>query len=156
MPVFPPELEREIFEICALSQPPAIITLLLVAQRVKYWIEPLLYRTMALEYPNKARRNFTSDFVPSSIRAKTPIFLQQSIRHLAFCKTNDDLDAKADIILAACPRVENLLILELSYKRVQCCFDLPKKAILKHLHARHTTKLAARPRSQATRPPLNL
>ncbi|KAK7062034.1 hypothetical protein R3P38DRAFT_684916 [Favolaschia claudopus] len=144
MSVLPPELEREIFEICALSQPRAIITLLLVAQRVKYWIEPLLYRTMALEYPIKARRNFTSDFVLSSIRTKSSIFLQQSIRHLAFCRTNDDFDAKADIILAACPRVENLLILDLPYKRVQCIAHLsltrlyaPCEALLRTLPPTH-------------------
>ncbi|KAK7031759.1 hypothetical protein R3P38DRAFT_3352919 [Favolaschia claudopus] len=42
----PPDLEREIFEICALSWPLLIPKFMLVAQRVKAWVEPLLYRTI--------------------------------------------------------------------------------------------------------------
>jgi hypothetical protein len=36
-PILPPELEREIFEICAISRPASIPNLMLVAQRVKEW-----------------------------------------------------------------------------------------------------------------------
>ncbi|KAJ7241654.1 hypothetical protein C8J57DRAFT_91518 [Mycena rebaudengoi] len=47
-PSFPPELEREIFEIAATEHPETIPTLVLVAHRVLHWIEPLLYRTLLL------------------------------------------------------------------------------------------------------------
>ncbi|KAJ7131271.1 hypothetical protein C8R44DRAFT_850069, partial [Mycena epipterygia] len=43
---FPPEREREIFEIAALLYPGAIPILLRVARRVLVWIEPLLYRVV--------------------------------------------------------------------------------------------------------------
>ncbi|KAJ7863290.1 hypothetical protein B0H14DRAFT_3444159 [Mycena olivaceomarginata] len=43
----PVELEREIFETAALSDPRSILTLILVAHRVKVWIEPLLYRVVS-------------------------------------------------------------------------------------------------------------
>ncbi|KAJ7255550.1 hypothetical protein C8J57DRAFT_598003 [Mycena rebaudengoi] len=47
-PSFPLEIEREIFEIAATHHPETIPTLLLVAQRVLQWIEPLLYRTLVV------------------------------------------------------------------------------------------------------------
>jgi hypothetical protein len=37
LPTLPSELEREIFEICAVSRPVCIPKLVLVAQRVKEW-----------------------------------------------------------------------------------------------------------------------
>jgi len=36
-PRLPPELEREVFEIVALQDPPSINRLILVAKRVKTW-----------------------------------------------------------------------------------------------------------------------
>ncbi|KAJ7255579.1 hypothetical protein C8J57DRAFT_1655082 [Mycena rebaudengoi] len=47
-PSIPPELEREIFEITATHHPETMPTLLLVAQRILQWIEPLLYRTLVV------------------------------------------------------------------------------------------------------------
>ncbi|KAJ7435864.1 hypothetical protein FB451DRAFT_1571296 [Mycena latifolia] len=42
-PVFPPELEQEIFETTALMHPGTMPALLRVARRIHIWIEPLLY-----------------------------------------------------------------------------------------------------------------
>ncbi|KAJ7241651.1 hypothetical protein C8J57DRAFT_1369050 [Mycena rebaudengoi] len=47
-PSLPLELEREIFEIAATHYPQTMPALLLVAQRVLRWIEPLLYRTLVM------------------------------------------------------------------------------------------------------------
>ncbi|KAK7051765.1 hypothetical protein R3P38DRAFT_1629573 [Favolaschia claudopus] len=48
-PILPPELEREIFKLCALiSSPRGILKLMLAAQRVHEWTEPYLYRVCAL------------------------------------------------------------------------------------------------------------
>ncbi|KAJ7810358.1 hypothetical protein B0H14DRAFT_1489140 [Mycena olivaceomarginata] len=47
-PRLPPELEQKIFEIAALLRPTRIPTLMLVCQRVKWWVEPLLYRVVFL------------------------------------------------------------------------------------------------------------
>ncbi|KAJ6505111.1 hypothetical protein C8R45DRAFT_544408 [Mycena sanguinolenta] len=48
-PTLPPELERRIFEIAALACPVRIPTLMLVARRVKFLVEPLLYRVVFLK-----------------------------------------------------------------------------------------------------------
>ncbi|KAJ7236852.1 hypothetical protein B0H12DRAFT_1327176 [Mycena haematopus] len=45
-PRLPPELERHIFELAANSHFKSISTLLLVAHRVKTWLEPMLYSVM--------------------------------------------------------------------------------------------------------------
>ncbi|CAK5266550.1 unnamed protein product, partial [Mycena citricolor] len=42
----PEDVERYIFEIGAFSNPRSISTYMLVARRVKIWLEPLLYRTL--------------------------------------------------------------------------------------------------------------
>ncbi|KAJ6505114.1 hypothetical protein C8R45DRAFT_894504 [Mycena sanguinolenta] len=49
-PRLPLELERRIFEIAALACPTRIPTVMLVARRVKFWVEPLLYRAVFLNY----------------------------------------------------------------------------------------------------------
>ncbi|KAF7331225.1 Zn(2)-C6 fungal-type domain-containing protein [Mycena sanguinolenta] len=54
-PVFPLELEREIFEIAALSDSSTLPSLLRVARRVLEWIEPLLYRVVVLDGSARAQ-----------------------------------------------------------------------------------------------------
>ncbi|KAJ7100908.1 hypothetical protein B0H15DRAFT_817655 [Mycena belliarum] len=51
-PVFPPELERRIFETAASIYPGTIPILLRVACRVLIWIEPLLYRVVVFNRLN--------------------------------------------------------------------------------------------------------
>ncbi|KAJ7495503.1 hypothetical protein FB451DRAFT_1387524 [Mycena latifolia] len=46
--ILPLELERQIFELTAVSRPVSIPNLLRVAWRVKHWVEPLLYRTLVI------------------------------------------------------------------------------------------------------------
>ncbi|KAF7291221.1 hypothetical protein MIND_01265600 [Mycena indigotica] len=52
---FPPELEREIFEIAVLSYPSALPAVLRVARRVQHWIEPLTFRVLCLNRSAKAK-----------------------------------------------------------------------------------------------------
>ncbi|KAJ7613211.1 hypothetical protein FB45DRAFT_1113040 [Roridomyces roridus] len=47
-PSFPPELEREVFVTAAYIEPLCIPKLMLVAWRVKLWVEPLFCRTVAV------------------------------------------------------------------------------------------------------------
>ncbi|KAJ7443899.1 hypothetical protein B0H11DRAFT_452304 [Mycena galericulata] len=81
----PPELERQIFEISALSRPRAIPRLMLAAWRVKEWVEPLLYRTIVLKYGPRADHYpaFTVDILLTSIRSK-PAFFRDAVRNLLF------------------------------------------------------------------------
>ncbi|KAK7058049.1 hypothetical protein R3P38DRAFT_2844127 [Favolaschia claudopus] len=73
-PVFPPELEQEIFEITAIRNRTLIPTLLLVCKRVHEWLEPLLYRVVVT----------TSTPHPplSAIKSKPLDFLQKSLHHI--------------------------------------------------------------------------
>jgi len=82
---FPVELEREIFELCALSEPGLIPKLMLAAQRAKEWLEPLLYRIIALgrRVPLTAGfPSFNDELLSSVIRRKPPSFFQSAVRHL--------------------------------------------------------------------------
>ncbi|KAF7368110.1 hypothetical protein MSAN_00877200 [Mycena sanguinolenta] len=47
-PRLPPELELRIFRIAALARPTSIPTFMLVARRIKCWVESLLYRVVFL------------------------------------------------------------------------------------------------------------
>ncbi|KAJ7259392.1 hypothetical protein C8J57DRAFT_1340341, partial [Mycena rebaudengoi] len=45
----PADLEREIFELAANHHPETMLSLMMVAHRVLYWIEPLLYRLLVID-----------------------------------------------------------------------------------------------------------
>ncbi|KAF8193571.1 hypothetical protein K438DRAFT_836284 [Mycena galopus ATCC 62051] len=108
-PTLPPELEREIFELCARSLPVFMPQLLLVAHRVKEWIEPLLYRTMIVGR-NKPIAGFPllhNDAVLSIGRRKPPGFCRRTVRHLMLLYS-PSVDFHG--ILALCSGVEDLLL----------------------------------------------
>ncbi|KAJ7656048.1 hypothetical protein DFH06DRAFT_1200027 [Mycena polygramma] len=56
-PSLPPEIEREVFELSALSDSRTIPKLLLVAHRVNLWIEPFLYRIVSIVDSSPTNRN---------------------------------------------------------------------------------------------------
>nr|GAT60441.1 predicted protein [Mycena chlorophos] len=102
----PPELEREIFELCAHARPSSIPTLMLTAWRVKQWTEPLLYRTIVLSsakaldgYPTFGLKPFLA-----GITAR-PAFFRDSVRNLMLHSVSENVLPR---ILAVCTRVENL------------------------------------------------
>ncbi|KAJ7132686.1 hypothetical protein C8R46DRAFT_655551 [Mycena filopes] len=78
-PLFPLDLEREIFETLAILHPGAILTLLHVARRVLVWIEPLLYRVVCVEKDagNRYRKPV------ASLLNKPAEFCTLAVRHLA-------------------------------------------------------------------------
>ncbi|KAJ7840186.1 hypothetical protein B0H14DRAFT_3458272 [Mycena olivaceomarginata] len=84
----PPELERVIFETAALANVPSIPTLMLVASRVKCWVEPLLYRVVgfpdAYVWENCGFPIFTLDILLEVIATKPPEFLENAIKHVYF------------------------------------------------------------------------
>ncbi|KAJ6574433.1 hypothetical protein B0H19DRAFT_1124474 [Mycena capillaripes] len=108
-PTLPPELERQIFELYAISRPLSIPRLILVAQRVKEWVEPLLYRTMALNWTSSIPNFpvFRVDNIVRAIRTKPLSFFHTGVRHLRI--TPDYTDEHAEI-LAVCTGVENLAL----------------------------------------------
>ncbi|KAJ6452047.1 hypothetical protein C8R45DRAFT_1041252 [Mycena sanguinolenta] len=144
-PPLPPELERSIFEAAALSWPRCIPRLMLVAWRVKSWVQPLLYRTIAV-HPNDSGSNSESSLdlslaaalmypfvlpaetLLSLINFRQPWFFRDSVRNLLLAH---DIAAEEASILAACSGIENLLLsAQTSLVVLQSHFDRP----LKRLH----------------------
>ncbi|KAJ7142062.1 hypothetical protein C8R43DRAFT_1071295 [Mycena crocata] len=114
--VLPPELEREIFQFSARCRPSSIPTLMLVAWRVKTWVEPLLYRTMTVPM-ERGHSEVKVEGIPihyretlmGVIRTRSPELFAQNVRNLLLgYRSRVGLDNK--LILSACPNVENLWI----------------------------------------------
>ncbi|KAF7369364.1 hypothetical protein MVEN_00265000 [Mycena venus] len=136
-PLLPAELERQIFEICASSRPVDIPKLMLVAWRVKEWLEPLLYRTMAVEHdPNlslmKELPCVTGQLMLSVIQAKPAHFLRDTVRHLYL---RDVLGESFVAILSACTGVENLWMGDIVADWTPVLASLPLKHFYGHLHS---------------------
>ncbi|KAJ7434898.1 hypothetical protein B0H11DRAFT_697459, partial [Mycena galericulata] len=111
-PVFPPELERQIFEICAFSRPVTIRRLILVAWRVKEWVEPLLYRTIAVTHsqPMQGYPIFSSKYLLSAIRSKPASFFHDHVRNLLLHSAPHYAIAG---ILSVCTEADNICIPDL-------------------------------------------
>ncbi|KAJ6482775.1 hypothetical protein C8R45DRAFT_307567 [Mycena sanguinolenta] len=111
-PAFPPELEQTIFELTALLWPPSISRLMLVAWRVKLWVEPLLYRTIIVG-PYKLRWNkieketrpspIACDTLLSLIQSKQSAFFHDYVRNLCLYHSHGTKD-----ILSICSSIDNL------------------------------------------------
>ncbi|KAJ7915063.1 hypothetical protein B0H13DRAFT_2001033 [Mycena leptocephala] len=101
-PRLPPELERHIFELAALTDRKRIPSYLRVAHRVHLWIEPLLYDTVLLDHPthppNTRRPPDERRLTPADTRDAA--FLASHVHHLNLSGSipHDQLHA----LLAAC------------------------------------------------------
>ncbi|KAJ7141758.1 hypothetical protein C8R43DRAFT_1017141 [Mycena crocata] len=108
--ILPLELERLILETCARLYPLSIPKLMLVAWRVKEWIEPLLFNTIAIGrsggiYPSIPC--FPPDRILAHVASKPAAFIAKHVRNLMFDSVSDET---ANQILATCPGVQNLWI----------------------------------------------
>ncbi|KAK7023289.1 hypothetical protein R3P38DRAFT_3270833 [Favolaschia claudopus] len=95
-PILPLELEMAIFELCALSLPVFIPKLMLVAHRVKEWVEPIFYRTICICVDSSAPEfpRLTQDTLSSLITHKPPAFFrkhQNAKSLLLFCSDTENL-----------------------------------------------------------------
>ncbi|KAJ6571221.1 hypothetical protein B0H19DRAFT_1129421 [Mycena capillaripes] len=112
-PKLPRELERIIFEMAALSRPCLIPTLILVAWRIKDWLEPLLYRAvMVSAVPPRQLLGFhifRERILLRAIDNKPPAFFQNHVRHLFLENAPNREDMEA--ILTACDHVTHLVFL---------------------------------------------
>ncbi|KAJ7150712.1 hypothetical protein C8R46DRAFT_1123963 [Mycena filopes] len=81
-PHLPVELEREVFETAALTNTSSIPTLLLVAQRVRVWLEPMLYRII------KVDKSAMAAVLQNAAKTKPPSFFRDAVRHI--CLAFDD------------------------------------------------------------------
>ncbi|KAJ6482765.1 hypothetical protein C8R45DRAFT_1150385 [Mycena sanguinolenta] len=96
----PTDLERTIFETTTFLAPECIPTLVLVAWRIKVWLEPILYRTLVF-------RGETDHlvFFLGTLASKPPAFFAHSTRHLLMVDVDPSVIRS---ILSACSQVENL------------------------------------------------
>ncbi|KAJ7872701.1 hypothetical protein B0H13DRAFT_1895281 [Mycena leptocephala] len=108
-PVLPLDLERKIFEISACLRPVLIPKFMLVAWRVKEWVEPLLYRTIAVEFTRALDGYpiFTWDVLVSAMRSKPPSFFHYAVRNICLLLT-DGVKAIVETLLGLCTRLHNL------------------------------------------------
>ncbi|KAJ6518474.1 hypothetical protein DFH09DRAFT_1331835 [Mycena vulgaris] len=109
-PSLPSDLERQIFELTALSRPVSILSLMRVAYRVKHWVEPLLYRTLVSGVYSTIDGipSYTAEDFTHIVRTKSAAFLHDSVRNLLVYSVPEE-HTKA--ILLACSGIENLWIL---------------------------------------------
>ncbi|KAJ7132710.1 hypothetical protein C8R46DRAFT_655822 [Mycena filopes] len=98
-PLFPLDLEREIFETTAELHPEARTTLLRVARRVLVWIEPLLYQVVRVEHwvPE-------GEGVVPALLKKPAQFCRLAVRHLLL----DAPGEKSLTVLKLCSSVTDL------------------------------------------------
>ncbi|KAJ7088124.1 hypothetical protein C8R44DRAFT_819515 [Mycena epipterygia] len=130
LPAFPPDLERQIFEISALLRPVGIPKLMLVAWRVKDWVEPLLYRIVAIDrvrWLPMLPAFTTGKFLSSAIKSK-PSFFGRAVRHLMVAGGDTP---SYEYILSICRGVEDLWI---NYDLTEI-ISVIEPLRLKHLHA---------------------
>ncbi|KAK7022387.1 tyrosinase central domain-containing protein [Favolaschia claudopus] len=101
----PTELERLVFE-CAAVNRSQIPTLLLVAHRVRIWLEPILYHLLLL---NGVR---SIESVLTVILSKPPAFLESAVRHLLLYSSPFSL--KPDTLskfMHRCPGITSLSLI---------------------------------------------
>ncbi|KAJ7156204.1 hypothetical protein C8R46DRAFT_429191 [Mycena filopes] len=132
----PPELEREILELCALYYPRSIPRLVLVAHRFNEWIGPLLYRTLIFDDPSYSISLLPTDTLPvystrriAPLGHDAPLPALAAVRHLFLSSTTDS--AASTALLAACVNLENLSLMGASAEWIPLISRLP----LRHLYA---------------------
>ncbi|KAJ7663411.1 hypothetical protein DFH06DRAFT_348415 [Mycena polygramma] len=106
----------KIFEIAAYSQPKSIAKLLLVARRVRVWLEPLLYSILSISLdvmgfpftdPPYGSARMTLPDWRKILKTKSPAFLRVSVRCVALL-----MMPKASVVsvLSSCSRISRLAL----------------------------------------------
>ncbi|KAK7041991.1 hypothetical protein R3P38DRAFT_2888014 [Favolaschia claudopus] len=113
-PRLPPELERTIFEFAAFLNPKDIPNTMLVAWRVKRWMEALLYRIIVATYAEGQHMDFASGcpFVPLRVLLKQVHGKESSSIGLFarrfFCDSSHMEASTLDAVVTACPHLTHL------------------------------------------------
>ncbi|KAJ7464133.1 hypothetical protein FB451DRAFT_1264721, partial [Mycena latifolia] len=108
-PSFPPELEREIFQIAALEDSSTICPLLRVCHRVHVWIEPLLYQVL------KLNSEAAISGIAVALDTKPRSFFEKAVRHLWLVNFSREARDTSISLLRILPRVESLIITHSMY-----------------------------------------
>jgi len=107
-PRLPLDLERSIFETTAFEHPSTIPNLMLIAWRVKAWIEPQLYRMVSSTHPRSAHLPVAPlDILSRDLAHKCPTVFR-GVKHLFLYTAKDT--SKVDAVLAACASITDLFL----------------------------------------------
>ncbi|KAJ7617910.1 hypothetical protein FB45DRAFT_932950 [Roridomyces roridus] len=160
VPMLPLELERAIFEVAAYEEPLCVPRLMLVAWRVKKWVERYLYRILLFSddppglhgiyaYPYNAPEPDDDILLYTHITSLPVDLLQSSVRHLCV----GEYDELAQFLLSTCTSVEDFWgspsgqidrLARLPLKRLHCSpLDVfgPKPVDFSHSLFSHVTHL---------------
>ncbi|KAJ3735986.1 hypothetical protein DFJ43DRAFT_772808 [Lentinula guzmanii] len=97
----PPEIEREIFEVTARSFPGTAVKLAGLSKRTQYWMEWIIYETVALDHPAARTAAFLR-----TIDARPAEFFSQRIKELYLSYTVTYEEAQR--ILVVCSNLTHL------------------------------------------------
>ncbi|KAJ6454380.1 hypothetical protein C8R45DRAFT_1037950 [Mycena sanguinolenta] len=81
-PIFPPELEREIFMMASLMHPNSIPRFLQVAHRVFVWTEPFMYRVLRVNKDRLSLDRARAVLRAFTLESKPAAFFHGAVRHL--------------------------------------------------------------------------
>ncbi|KAJ7436983.1 hypothetical protein B0H11DRAFT_635384 [Mycena galericulata] len=145
----PFELERAIFEMAALSRPVHIPKLMLVAWRVKNWVEPFLYRVIFLCDLHRldSLPRFTLGVLLRAIDKMPPGFFHDSVRSLFLADARllqgldtQDHRAAEKTILSACTGLTDFVTTSRRFLHESILQNLPLKHLSLHLDAFFTDR----------------
>ncbi|KAJ7239499.1 hypothetical protein C8J57DRAFT_1478395 [Mycena rebaudengoi] len=108
-PIFPPDLEREIFEMTATEHPKTMTSLVLVAHRVLQWIEPLLYRTLVLTHKSRQHRVYALMLAAQRTPAK---FTKYTQNLFLWHEQNSPNDKCAMLLMSLCNGISRLSLFD--------------------------------------------
>ncbi|KAJ7779619.1 hypothetical protein B0H16DRAFT_1682996 [Mycena metata] len=130
-PRLPLELERNIFEMAALSFRSSIPLYLQVAHRIHEWIEPILYNTLIIEWPRRPQMN---EHIPTPADCRTVEFLASNVRQLNVYGSFPDDQLYA--LLNACKGARDIAL----------WVPFPRPDLVPLLHAIPLERLSVEPR----------
>ncbi|KAJ6480418.1 hypothetical protein C8R45DRAFT_1155492 [Mycena sanguinolenta] len=113
----PMDLEREIFELAAFLYPECMLTLVLVAQRVRIWIQPMLFRTLSIH--DGTPTGFSR--LPLSTVAKLVKFHPSALDYTRNVCFNVHIPGVAADLIYRCERIVNLAFIgriEIQYPEI--------------------------------------
>jgi hypothetical protein len=96
MPSWPLELERLVFETAARSQPSQIKRLMLIARRVRDWVELLRFEALHI------RDETSLDRIVMILNAKPPGFVARAVKTILFTYNTFDSGFNVGLLLSMC------------------------------------------------------
>ncbi|KAJ7744069.1 hypothetical protein DFH07DRAFT_963905 [Mycena maculata] len=106
LPALPLEIEQEIFEWRAISDPSSITVLMRVSRRVRLWVEPYLYRVIMVgAWPPYS---IMKDDILGVTQSKPASFYRDAVRHLYLREVQEPRFSWSPEVLQLCSRTHNL------------------------------------------------